>query len=91
MDPSAPIHRMAEVIMSDAEIERRNMLVKMKGIDAARAQKQQIKQTKYKLKVLKQQVKEDRALKKRSREAESKKYIQKEIGRVKKAKYSLNE
>jgi ribosome biogenesis protein BMS1 len=84
----APVHELTRVLMSDREIERANMIRKLKAIDADRRKKIKMEQNKSKLKALKQTVKEKREDKQKESNSRKRKYISAELKRVKKARYA---
>ncbi|EFC48321.1 ribosome assembly protein BSM1 [Naegleria gruberi] len=87
----APIHELTTALMSDKEVERANMLRKLKAINSEREKKNSINELKLKMKQMKHQVQEERAKSKSKKSTMKRRAVMKELSRVKKAKYFVNE
>ncbi|KAG2383582.1 hypothetical protein C9374_004253 [Naegleria lovaniensis] len=87
----APIHELTTALMSDKEVERANMLRKLKAINAERVKKNRVQEMKLKMKQMKYQVQEERAKTRVRRDNMKRRAVMKEISRVKKAKYYVKE
>lgn len=89
MDPDAPVlSSLTTAMLSDHEIKRINTLKKLQAIDAERRKKNLIRQNKVLLEQAKQKVADEAETKKRKRMVTSKRFIQDELKRVKKARFS---
>lgn len=87
----APIHELTTALMSDKEVERANMIRKLKAINSEREKKNSISELKFKMKQMKHQVQEERAKSKSKKSTMKRRAVMKELSRVKKAKYYVNE
>lgn len=88
---NAPIHELTMAMLTDQEIQRINTLKKMQAIDAERRKRNRIRQNKFLMQQLKEQVAEEKEQKKRKRMVTSKQYIQEQLKRIKKARYTLED
>jgi len=87
----APLHELTTAMMSDKEVERANMLRKLQSINAERLKKNRINDLKLKMKQTKYEVQEERAKNKSKKNAQKRRNVLKELSRVKKAKYHVED